>query len=138
MKKNSQAFVNQLLVCLLVTIFCGGSVGLGIVWMRHQISTTAQTNRTLAARIAEIERHIYEKTAQIESEQNHQVLRRRNQDWKLGLVPISDPRVGIMPVTVDPVLQMAARANRELFRRAAAGEAGPTIVNPFVTLALNH
>ncbi len=45
MKTNSSAFVHQLVLCLLVTFAVAGSTGLGTVWMRHQISTTANTNR---------------------------------------------------------------------------------------------
>ena len=56
MKQNSQAFVNQIVVCLLVTICLGGSVGLGTVYMRHQISSTANVNRQLTTEIAELRR----------------------------------------------------------------------------------
>ena len=68
MKKNSHAFVNQLVVCLLVTMTFGGSIGLGTVWMRHQISVTANTNRQLAAKIDDVERRIEEMTTVLETE----------------------------------------------------------------------
>jgi sorbitol-specific phosphotransferase system component IIBC len=109
MKKNSQAFVNQLLVCLLVTIGFGGSIGVGTVYMRHQISVTADTNRRLAAEIAAVERLITEKTTTVETELRADVLRRLNQgDRRLGLVPMSD--VPIIHVTEDPAGQMLERA----------------------------
>jgi hypothetical protein len=113
MKKNAHAFANQLFVCLLVTIFCGGSIGLGTVWMRHQISVTANANRVLAARLAEFERHIAETKTLIERAQRPDELRRLNADFRLGLAPVSEAQV--MHVTEDPVRRLAARANRDLF-----------------------
>jgi len=43
-KTGNHAFVNQLLIYTLVMIGFSGSVGMGAVWLRHQISVTA--NRT--------------------------------------------------------------------------------------------
>jgi hypothetical protein len=113
MKKNSQAFVNQVVAWLLVTISFGGSIGLGTVWMRQQISRTANANRVLSAQIEEIKRRIDETSALLEAEQSLETLRRRNVEWNLGLVQVSDAQVE--HITGDPVERMAARANRALF-----------------------
>ena len=110
---DTHAFVNQFLVWLLVTLCVGGSIGLGSVWMRHQISATANANRILEARIADVQRHIDETTTAIESEQGSDVLRRRNADWRLGLLPVTDAQV--VRVTEDPVMRLAQRHNRDLF-----------------------
>lgn len=118
MKNNSHAFVNQLFVCLLVTICCGGSIGLGTVWMRHQISVTANANRALAARLADFERHIAETKTLVERAQRPDELRRLNAEFRLGLVPVGEAQV--MHVTEDPVRRLAARANRGLFGDAPA------------------
>ena len=113
MKNNSRAFVNQLMICLLVTICCGGSLGVGIVWIRHQISITANSNRLLAARIREVERQIMETKTLVESAQSPDALRRLNAAFQLGLEPKSDGQV--LHVAGDPVHRLVARANRELF-----------------------
>jgi len=118
MKRNSRAFVNQLLICLLVTTCIGGSIGVGIVWMRHQISTTANTNRALLARVTELERYIDEKKTAIESAQNLEALHRLNTEFALGLGPVGDGQV--VHATEDPIRRMVARANRELFGEAPA------------------
>lgn len=118
MKNNSHAFVNQLLVCLLVTIGFGGSVGLGTVWMRHQISMTANTNRKLEAQVIKLERSIADVTTAIESEQSPELLRQLNDTWALGLVPVTEAQK--IHVTEDPVRRLAARGNRELFGDPAA------------------
>lgn len=109
MKNNSRAFVNQLLACLLVTIGVGGSIGLGTVWMRHQISVTANANRALAAEFSRVERLIDEKKTIIETEQAPDKLRALNAGMRLGLVPMSDV----------PVLHVAENTAERLARRAA-------------------
>ena len=114
MKKNSQAFVNQLLICLLVTMTCGGSIGLGTVWVRHQNSTTAKVNRALAARIAEVERRNDELTTLIQGEQRPELLRRRNLEMRLGLVPMNE--VPVVHVADNVNDRLVARANRDLYR----------------------
>jgi hypothetical protein len=118
MKNNSHAFVNQLLICLLVTICFGGSVGVGLVWVRHQISITANNNRMLAARLREIEREIMEAKTTVESAQSPNALRALNAQFQLGLVPKSDGQV--MLVTEDPVQRLMIRANRELYTEGTA------------------
>jgi hypothetical protein len=105
-------------VFVLVTICFGGSVGLGTVWLRHQISMTANTNRALAAQIVEIERRIAETRTLVESEQSPELLRQRNHRWRLGLVPVSEGQK--IHVPEDPVRRLAAKANRELFGDPAA------------------
>ncbi|HYP17430.1 MAG TPA: hypothetical protein VEQ65_09490 [Opitutus sp.] len=110
---SSHGFVNQLLVYTLVMIGFSGSIGLGTVWMRHQISITANNNRQLEARIAEVERHVTEATTAAETERDTNVLLRRNTEWRLGLVPPNQAQ--IVHVTEDPVMRLAAKRNRGLF-----------------------
>jgi hypothetical protein len=121
MKNNSHAFINQLLVCLLVTFCFSGSIGLGTVWMRHQISLIANANRALEMRIGEVERHLAETATFIETEQSNDVLRVRNTQLKLGLVP----PVEIVRLTEDPARHLAAKSNRGLFDDRALPE--PTL-----------
>jgi hypothetical protein len=111
MKKNSQAFVNQLLVCLLVTIGFGGSLGLATVWMRHQMSVTANTNRLLAAKINDVERRIEEMTTLVETEKRPELLRQLNQEFRLGLVRIDE--VPVTTAVTNPA-EMAARSSRAI------------------------
>lgn len=114
MKRNSQAFVNQLLVCLLVTMTFGGSIGLGTVWMRHQISVTAKANRALAAEINEVNRRSDALEALIRTEQRPELLRQLNIDtFRLGLVLMNE--VPIVHVIDNVGQQMVERANRWSF-----------------------
>jgi hypothetical protein len=113
MKKNSQAFVNQLLVCLLVTMTFGGSIGLGTVWMRHQISLTAKANRALLAEIDEVNRRSDEVEALVRSEQRPELLRRLNLEYRLSLVPMNE--VPVVHVTENVAQRLVERANRWTF-----------------------
>jgi hypothetical protein len=110
MKKNSQAFVNQLVVCLLVTMTFGGSIGLGTVWIRHQISVTAKANRALLAEIAEVNRRSDDIEALIRSEQRPELLRQLNLDFRIGLVPMNE--VPVVQVTENVTQRMVERATR--------------------------
>lgn len=110
MKKNSQAFVNQLLVCLLVTMTFGGSLGLGTVWVRHQISVTAKANRALLAEISEVNRRSDDIEAHIRSEQRPELLRQLNLEFRLALVPMNE--VPVVQITENVTRRMVERANR--------------------------
>jgi hypothetical protein len=121
---SAQGFVNQLLVYTLVMIGFSGSIGLGTVWMRHQISLTANATKVLDARIAEVERHLAEATTAAETERDPNVLLRRNAEWHLGLVQPSQPQ--IVHVAGDPVMRLAAK--QRAFR--LVGEGAPRISVP--------
>ena len=110
---DTQAFVNQLLICFLVTICAGGSIGLGTVWMRNQISVVANANRALAAQIVDVERRVAATKSLVDVEQSQEMLRQRNAEWHLGLVLVSDSQV--ISVSEDPTRALVARGNRGLF-----------------------
>ena len=113
MKASNNAYVNQLLVYTLVMICFSGSIGLGTVWMRHQISLAANATKVLDARIAELDRRLNETKAVLEAEQDPAVLKQRNAEWHLGLVQPSPEQ--IVRLAGDPVMRLAAKRNRGLF-----------------------
>ncbi len=125
---GTQAFVNQFMVYVLVAIFGTASIGVGTVWMRHQISVLANTNKALETSIAGLERRIEEADAAVAGEQDPGVLSRKNAEWRLGLVAPAETQV--RRVSDDPVMRLAALRNRTLF-----GE-GPAKVN--FPVALSH
>ncbi len=112
-KKDTHAFVNQLLVYTLVMICFSGSVGLGAVWLRHQISTTANNTKRLEQRIVETERRLSELNTQVTAEQSIDVLARRNSEWRLGLVLPKEPQV--VRVSESPERRLAERNAAEVF-----------------------
>ena len=121
MKNNSRAFVNQVMLLVIVTFCTGGAVGLGTVWIRHQVSRTAEHNRFLEASIQRIKRQIVETTVLVETAQSLTELRLRNSEFKLGLEGILETQVVHDNLNAgDRLLNMRARSNRELMR----GESG--------------
>jgi hypothetical protein len=124
-KKDTHAFVNQLLVYTLVMICFSGSVGLGTVWLRHQISLTANNTKLLEQRIRETERHLSELNTQVTAEQSIDVLARRNAEWNLGLVLPKEPQV--VRVAESPERRLASRNNAEVFapEAVATGTVAP-------------
>jgi hypothetical protein len=112
-KMDSRAFVNQFMVYALVAICGSASIGLGMVWIRHQISLAANTNKVLVSTIDDLERRIEETDAAIAAEQDPAVLNRRNSEWQLGLLPPAQTQV--RRVSEDPVTRLAAMHNRTLF-----------------------
>ena len=109
MRTTNHAFVNQFFLCTLFTICFSGSIGLGTVWMRHQISLTANANKALEARLAELGRHLAETATAIEIEQAPALLEQRNLSMGLGLV-----RPMAQDVRENPALHLAAKASRGL------------------------
>lgn len=120
--------MNQFMVYALVAICGSASIGLGTVWMRHQISVVANENKVIETSIADVERRIEEADAAIAAEQDPAVLARRNTEWHLGLVAPGETQV--RRVSEDPVMRLASLRNRKLF-----GEA-PATVN--FRVALDH
>jgi hypothetical protein len=124
---SSRAFVNQYMVFALVAICSTATVGLGTVWMRHQISLAANSNKVLETQIADLDRRIEETDAAVAAEQDPAVLNRRNAEWHLGLVAPGETQVH--RIADDPVLRLASAHNRKLF-----GE-GPATISLQVALA---
>lgn len=112
-KSETHAFVNQLLVYTLVVIGFSGSIGLGTVWLRHQISLSANAARQLEARLNEVERHIAEKKTEIERAQSPAMLEYLNEHMQLGLQPPAPSQV--QHIDADPVRHLVAKRNRALF-----------------------
>ena len=124
MNKSSHAVVNQVLVGALMMICFSGSLGLGTVWMRQQISLEANRNKQLEVRLAEVNRRLDETAAAIAVEQSPEALMRRNTEWHLGLVPPREPQIVRVPGDVEQ--RLTAKNRARLF--ATEGEATVTAV----------
>jgi Tfp pilus assembly protein PilN len=114
---SSHAFINQLLVYTIMMICVTGSVGLGTVWLRHQISKTANATKLMEREIAGIERQIAESTARLAAEQSPEMLEFKNEVMELGLVPPQD--VQIVRIDESPEERLAAKRNIEIFAEEA-------------------
>lgn len=115
---GKHAFINQLFVYVLVGVCLSGTAGLGAVWLRHQISVTANHTRRLEVRLAEAERRLAEVTTFVAAEQSPNVLERRNREMNLGLVMPREPQV--VRVAESPERRLAAKRNADLFTEDGA------------------
>jgi hypothetical protein len=112
-KHDTHAFVNHLLVYSLVMICFSGSIGLGTVWMRHQISLAANATKVLEGKLNEVERQINETRTSVERAQDPAMLKLLNDQWHLGLVQPVPQQIAY--IDEDPVMRLAAKHNRDLF-----------------------
>jgi hypothetical protein len=115
---SSRAFVNSLVVCSLVAIGCTGTVGLGMVWSRHELSMLARDNKQLATQITAIDRQCQETMAEIAALQDPVALLQRNSEWHLGLVSPAPEHLHY--TRQDPQIYLASQRDRGLFNDGAA------------------
>lgn len=123
----AHAFVSQLIALTLLLLVFSGSLGLGAVWVRQEISGSANRSHGIETRIADVERRLDEVNAEVASALNPSELLRQNQAMLLGL---SSPReLQIQRVEGSPELRLASKHNREVFnlsmnRTGAEGASG--------------
>lgn len=133
MKKSASAFVSELMVYLLVLAGFNGSVWLGTVWMRHQISETAELTKQTERRLVAVERRLAETSARLASEQSPQTLESRNREMQLGLVRPAE--LHIVRIEESPEERLAAMRNFEIFsKEVITGDESVrfTLINPGV------
>lgn len=114
----AHAFVNRLIGLTLVLLIFSGSLGLGAVWMRQEISQAANRGRLLEVKMADVERRLDEVNAQVAAAVNPDALLRQNQVMRLGL--LSPREIQVVRVGESPELRLAAKHNREVFNVATA------------------
>lgn len=112
------ALVNKIVILALCLLVFSGTLGLGAVWVRQEIYSTANRSRVVQLQVAEVERRLDEVNAEVATALNPGVLLRQNEVMRLGLVA---PReVQVVRVDESPELRLAAKRNREAFALAAA------------------
>jgi cell division protein FtsB len=99
--------LNGLFVVTLVMLAYLGAIGFGMVWLRHKISVTANTNRNLEQQIAELQRDVNEVAAEIAYALNPEQLIRKNAEFRLDLVRPSEQQV--FRVTADVERRLATK-----------------------------
>src|SRR4051812_5413349 len=61
----AHGLVNQLIALTLLLLAFSGSLGLGAVWVRQEISQTANRSRSLEVKVANVERRLDEVNADV-------------------------------------------------------------------------
>jgi hypothetical protein len=119
--------VNRLIAMVLFLLIFAGSLGLGAVWMRGEISRTANFSRALQGRITDVERRLDEVNAQVASAVNPDALLRQGEFMKLALV--SPREIQVVRVPESPELRLAAKRNRDVFNLSTASAGSPASTN---------
>jgi len=114
--------VNRLIAMAVMLLVFSGTLGLGAVWMRGEISRTANHSRALQGQITDVERRLDEVNAQVASAVNPDALLRRGQSMNLALA--SPREIQVVRVPESPELRLAAKRNRDVFSLSTAGVEG--------------
>jgi hypothetical protein len=123
----SNSVVNRVVVLTLLLLVFSGTLGLGAVWVRQEIFSTANRMRITEARIADVDRQLDEVTAGVATALSPATLLRRNEALRLGLAA---PReVQVVRVEGSPELRLAAKRNREVFTVTNASLTGSAPVS---------
>ncbi len=117
--KKAASPVNRLLLATILLLAFAGSIGLGTVWLRHEISDVAEANKQMQQRIVEVQRRTAETNAEIAAALNPEVLLGQNSSLRLGLAMPREHQ--IVPVSEPVEVRLAAKRNNERL--------GPTFVS---------
>jgi len=110
--------VNRLIAMTLLLLVFSGTLGLGAVWMRGEISRTANQSRALEGQITDVERRLDEVNAQVASAVNPDALLRQGQFMNLALASPRELQVVRVPESAE--LRLAAKRNRDIFSLSSA------------------
>jgi hypothetical protein len=116
------ALVNKIVALTLCLLVFSGTLGLGAVWVRQEIFSSANRSSVLKGQIADVERRLDEVVAGVAIAENPATLIRCNETMRLGLV--SPREIQVQRIAGSPELQLAAKRNREIFSISTASLSG--------------
>jgi hypothetical protein len=99
--RRPASVLNGLFVVTLVMLAYLGAIGFGMVWLRHQISVTANSNRGLEQQMIELQRDVNEVAAEIAYALNPEQLIQKNVIFGLNLVRPHEQQVFRVSVDVE-------------------------------------
>ena len=105
--RRSASVVNGLFVVTLVMLAYLGAIGFGMVWLRHLISVSANSNRGLEQQIIELQREVNEVSAEIAYALNPEQLIKKNTMFGLHLVRPHEQQV--VRVSLDVERRLATK-----------------------------
>jgi hypothetical protein len=112
--KNAPVSVlNGLFLLTLVMLGYTGAIGFGTVWLRHQISVSANESKVLEQQIADLQRRLNETSAEIAYARSPEQLIRQNQLLGLNLVRPTEDQV--VRAIGDVERRLAAKRFDQLF-----------------------
>jgi len=132
----THALVNRVIMLTLALLMFSGTLGLAAVWMRQEISQTANRSRALTARITDVSRRLDEINAQVAAALNPDSLLRQNQAMALAL---ATPReLQVVRVSESAELRLASKRNRDVFSLDTAAFPLPAARTDTPAASTNH
>ena len=114
----ARTIVNRIIFLTLCCLMLTGTLGLGAVWVRQEISQVANHSRSLQVKLEDVERRLDEVNAQVAAAVNPDTLLNRNRSMNLALAAPREAQVVRVGESVE--LRLAAKRNREIFSVATA------------------
>lgn len=106
--------INRVILLTLMLLVFTGTLGLGAVWMRQEISQTANRSRGLEDQLTDVARRLDEVNAQVAAAVNPDALMRQNEAMRLALAA---PReIQVVRVSGSAELRLVEKRNRDIFR----------------------
>jgi len=112
------ALVNKIVALTLCLLVFSGTLGLGAVWVRQEIFSTANRSNALEGKIADVERRLDEVVASVAIAENPANLLRSNETMRLGLV--SPKEVQVVRVAGLPEMRLQSKRHQEIFTVSTA------------------
>jgi hypothetical protein len=106
--------VNRVILLTLMLLVFTGTLGLGAVWMRQEISQTANRSRSVEDQITDVARRLDEVNAEVAAAVNPDALLRQNN--AMGLALAAPREIQVVRVSGSAELHLAEKRNREIFR----------------------
>jgi len=120
---QNRAFVNPFVMGTMLVVCGSGAIGLGSVWMRHQISVAANENKVIENHNVEVGRLNQQVTAWVAEEQDITALLKKNNEWHLGLVPPQEGQVQI--IAQNSVARLTAKRDQGILTDRGINSAAP-------------
>jgi len=114
----AHAFVNRLIALTLLLLIFSGSLGLGAVWMRQEISQVANRSRALEGEMAKVERRLAAVNTEVATALNTKALLQQNEAMRLGLA--FPHEIQVIRIDGSPERRLASRRNADRFDLASA------------------
>ena len=107
------ALVNKIVALTLCLLVFSGTLGLGAVWVRQEIFSTANRSNALESKLADVERRLDEVDAKVATALNSKSLQQLNETMRLGLVSPNETQV--VHMSGSPEARLALRRNERIF-----------------------
>lgn len=111
--KPKGGVVNSLFLLTLFMLAYMAAIGFGTVWLRYQISVTANTNKELEGEIQDTQRRLNEVTAEVAFAESPEQLLKKNQELHIGLIQPREDQV--VRATGDVERRLVAKRFGQLF-----------------------